>query len=142
MSQAEYRAAAVRFLTDYATDTDTKLQVYPGRPRTLYPPTAFVDGINEVFTSFTERHFQRVPQVTVIVLFGLFDSADAVQQKDEFVDGFVAWAYENPHEAGANTLIRVSETRDLPDYVPEWIAPQEQKTYYATEIVLEGFGTN
>lgn len=142
MSQAAYRAAATQFLTDYAGFAGIKLQMYPGRPRTLYPPTGFVDLITEQFTAFTEHYFQRVPSVQVIVVHGLFDSMDAVNQKDAFVDGFVQWAYENPHAAGPNTLISVSETADIPDYVPEWVPPAEQKTYYATRITLEGFGTN
>ncbi len=141
MTQVAYRAAAVQFMSDYATDADIGLQVYPGRPRTLRPPTAFVDGINETFTPFVGRYDQRTPIVRVIVLFGLFDSADAVQQKDEFIDGLVQWVIDRPHAAGPNTLIRVSETQDLPDYVPEWLPPEQQKTYYATEISLEGFAT-
>ena len=141
MTQVAYRAAAVQFMSDYASDMDIGLQVYPGRPRTLYPPTAFVDGINETFTPFVGRYDQRTPIVRVIVLFGLFDSEDAVKQKDEFIDGLVQWVIDRPHAAGANTLIRVSETQDLPDYVPEWLPPEQQKTYYAVEISLEGFAT-
>lgn len=142
MSQEAYRAAAVQFLKDYATDADVNLQVYPGRVRSVFPPCAFIDGILESFTPFTERHFQRTPQVRVIVLFGLFDSADAVAQKDRFVDGFVEWASSYPHAAGGNTLIRVSQAEDIPDYVPEWLPPNEQRTYYGVVITLEGFGTN
>jgi len=141
VTQVAYRAAAVDFMSRYAEDADIALQVYPGRPRTLYPPTAFVDGINETFTPFVGRFDQRTPIVRVIVLFGLFDSADAVQQKDEFVDGLVQWVIDRPHAAGGNTLIRVSETQDLPDYVPEWLPPEQQRTYYAVEISLEGFAT-
>lgn len=142
MSQEAYRAAAVAFLNDYATNANVELQVYPGRPRTIFPPCGFVDRIVETFTSFTERHFQRVPLVEIIVLHGLFDSADAVAQKDRFVDGFVEWAYSNAHAAGGNTLIRVSQAEDIPDYVPDWLPPEHQKTYYATQITLEGFATN
>jgi hypothetical protein len=142
MSQAAYRQAAADFLTEYAGYAGVALQMYPARPRTITPPTGFIDAIRETFTSFTERHFQRVPLVSVVVVHGLFDSMDAAYQKDRFVDGFVEWAYEHAHAAGPNTLIRVSETEDLPDWVPEWIAPDKQRTYYATQITLEGFGTN
>jgi hypothetical protein len=141
VSQVAYRAAAVKFLSDYATFAGIGLQVYPGRPRTLRPPTAFVDGINETFTPYAGLLVQRVPIVRVIVIHGLFDSKDAVTQKDEFVDGLVDWVVTNVHGAGTNTLIRVSETQDLPDYVPEWLPPEQQHTYYATEISLEGFAT-
>lgn len=142
MSQAAYRSAAAEFLTEYAGFAGVTLQMYPARPRAIMPPTGFVDGIRETYTSFTERHFQRTPLVTVIVIFGLFDSKDAADQKDRFVDGFLEWAYERPHAAGPNTLIRVSEAGDIPDYVPEWLPPAEQRTYYAVEVTLEGFGTN
>jgi hypothetical protein len=142
MSQAAYRAAAVTFLTDYAASAGVKMQIYPGRPRTINPPTGFVDAIRETYTAFTEHYFQRVPQVDVVVVFGLFDSKDAVEQKDAFVDGFVAWAYANPHESGANTLISVASTEDIPAFVNDWVQPSEQRTYYATSITLEGFGTN
>ncbi len=142
MSQAAYRAAAVQFLFDYAGDAGIKLQVYPGRPRTIYPPTGFVDAIRETFTAFTEHHFQRVPIVEVILVHSLFDSQDAADQKDAFVDGFVEWAYERAHAAGANTLIGVASTEDIPNYVPDWLPPEQQRIYYATRIDLEGFGTN
>ncbi len=141
MSQAAYRLAATQFLTDYADFAMVKLQMYPARPRTLFPPTGFVDRISETFTPLAGLLQQRTPLVEVIVVHGLFDSADAAAQKDEFVDGFIDWVVTSPHKAGANTLIRVSQTEDLPNYVPEWIPPEQQKTYYATQITLEGFAT-
>ncbi len=142
MGHVNYRAAAVAFLTEYAVSMDIGLQVYPGRPRTVRPPTGFVDGINETYNAFTDRHYQGNIQVRVIVLWGLFDSLDAVTQKDEFIDGLAVWAYSHPHEAGGNTLIWLAEVQDLPDYVPEWLPPEQQKTYYATEVTLGGFETN
>ncbi len=125
-----------------ADAAQVKLQMYPARPRTLFPPTAFVDRISETFTPLAGLLNQRTPLVECIVVHGLFDSADAAAQKDEFVDGLIDWVTSFPHKAGANTLIRVSQTVDLPDYVPEWIPPEQQKTYYATQITLEGFATN
>ncbi len=141
MSQAAYRLAAVQFLTAYADFADVKLQIYPARPRTLLPPVGFVDRINETFTPLAGLLVQRTPLVECVLVHGLFDSADAAAQKDEFVDGFLDWVTQEPHKAGANTLIRVSQTEDLPNYVPEWIPPEQQKTYYATQITLEGFAT-
>lgn len=138
----EYRAAAVAFLKDYATYADVELQVYPGRPRSIFPPCGFVDRFTTQYTPFTEHHFQQTPQVVVTILHGLFDSADAVAQADRFVDGFVAWAYANAHAAGANSLIWASNVEDVPDYVPEWLPSEQQRTYYATQITLEGFATN
>jgi len=142
MSQAAYRQAAAAFLQDYAGYAGVTLQVYPARPRTLFPPTGFVDRITETYTSFTERTFQRVPLVTVVVVFGLFDSKDAADQKDAFVDGFVDWSYAHGHESGPNSLIRASEAEDLPDYVNDWAPPEQQRTYYAVRITLEGFDSN
>lgn len=142
MSQAAYREAAVTFFADYAGFMDIKLQTYPGRPRTIYPPTAFVDKIIETYTPFAGDLFQRVPLVECIILHGLFDSQDAVDQKDAFVDGLLQWVVGRAHQAGANTLIRVSLAEDIPDFVSDWLPPDQQRTYFATRITLEGFGTN
>jgi hypothetical protein len=136
--QSLMRAAAVSLLTDYAASTTPPitLQVYPARPRSIAPPTGFVDAIRESIT-YTALH-QRVPTADVIVVHGIFDSKEAADQKDAFVDGFVDYVMDRFHEAGANTLVAVTETEDLPDYVPEWMPPNEQRTYYATRISLEG----
>ena len=141
MSQAAYRLAATQFLTDYADFAQVKLTMYPARPRTLFPPSGFVDRITEEFSALAGLLLQRTPLVEVIVVHGLFDSADAAAQKDAFVDGFVDWVTHEPHQAGANTLIYMRRTEDLPNYVPEWVPPEQQKTYYATQITLEGFAT-
>ena len=134
--QGLMRAAAVSFLTDYAADADVKMQIYPGRPASLNPPTGFVDAIRETI-SYTALN-QRVPSVDVIVVFGLFDSKEAVNQKDAFVDGLIDWSFDNVHEAHANTLVTITGTEDIPDFVPEWLPPATQRTYYATRITLEG----
>lgn len=142
VTQAAYRAAAITFLTDYAADAEVKMQIYPGRPLSVMPPTGFVDEIRETFLSFTESTFQGQPEVDVIVLFGLFDSKEAVDQKDAFVDGLLEWVYANPHEAGANTLCSVNSTQDLPAYVNDWVPPDKQRTFYGCRITLGGFRTN
>ena len=72
------------------------------------------------------------------MIHGIFDSKEAADQKDAFVDGFLDWVVTRYHEAGANTLVGVTDTEDLPNYVPEWMPPPEQKVYYATRITLEG----
>jgi hypothetical protein len=139
--QTAMRAASVELLTDYASEIvdyepRVRLQIYPGRPRSIHPPTAFIDGIRETIT-YTALH-QRVPRADVIVIHGLFDSKDATENKDTFVDGFIDWVLDRYHAAGANTLLAVVATEDIPDYVPEWLPPAEQRTYYATRIELEG----
>ena len=45
--QAAARAGAVQLLTDYKADSGIGLQIYPGRPRSINPPSAFVDRIYE-----------------------------------------------------------------------------------------------
>lgn len=137
--RADMRGAAVTLLEAYASSASVKLQVYPGRPRSINPPTAFVDRISEGLTYPGVTLTQRVPTVEVVVLHGLFDSKDAVEQGDAFVDGFLMYVATQYHAAGANTLIAGVSTSDDPNYIPDWLPPQEQRSYYATTISLEGF---
>lgn len=136
--QADVRAAAVSLLTDYAANAGVKLQVYPARPRSLNPPTAFVDGIRETIDYVGVMLRQRKPVADVLVVHGVFDSKEAADQKDAFVDGFLDWVTARYHEAGANTIVAVTETEDLPNYVPEWMPPEQRLVYYATRLTLEG----
>jgi len=140
--QADMRAAAVAMLEAYGTASSLKLQVYPARPRSIAPPTAFVDGLSETLANLqgSVNVAQRTVTANVIVLWtDDLDSKQAANQKDAFVDGFVAYVLSVPHQAGANTLIWPASIEDLPDFVPEWQPPAEQKTYYATRIELEGY---
>jgi hypothetical protein len=139
--QAAMRAAAVAFLTDYAADADVKMQVYPGRPRSIAPPTGFVDAIRETLDHSTNLT-KRQPFADIVIVHGLFDSKDAADQKDAFVDGLIAWAETRYHQAGANTLCAITDTEDLPNYVPEWMPSERQVVYYATRITLEGYALN
>lgn len=137
--ETQARAAAVQLLTDYAADASLKLQVYPGRPRSLFPPTAFVDAINEAIAEYTVTHRQRTVQAVVLVLHGTYDSADTTAQRDAFVDGFLDWAADRYHASGANTLLGVVAVEDVPEYVPGWMPPDQQRVYYGTRITLEVF---
>ena len=134
--QADVRLAAVELLTDYAATAGVKLQVYPARPRSIAPPTAFVDLIRESIDYIGLR--QRRPVVEMVVIHGIFDSKEAADQKDAFVDGLIDWVTTRYHEAGTNTLIAITATDNLPNYVPEWKPPAEQLVYYATRITMEG----
>ncbi len=136
--QTAMRAAAVTLLTDYAFDRSIKLQVYPARPRSIAPPTAFVDKITERIVYIGPQLMQRTPTVEIVVLHGLFDSQDAANQRDAFVDGFLDWQADRFHAAGPNTLIGGVSIEDDPEYVPTWQPPEVQRTYYATRIGLEG----
>ncbi len=132
------REAAVTLLTDYKADRSLTLQIYPGRPRTINPPTAFVDRFTERTDFLGPVQYRRNPICEVVVLHGYFDSKDATDQADAFVDGFLDWAADRYHAAGANTLIGAVTIEDDPEYVPTWQPPEVQRTYYATRISLEG----
>lgn len=134
--QTKARAAAVTLLRGYAASADTRLQVYPGRPRSLHPPTGFVDRISERVAYFGPTNRQRVPVVQVILLHSTFDFEDTVNQRDALVDGFLDYVNANVHAMDPNTTIGVTQTEDDPSYVPEWIT--DSGTYYATLVTLEG----
>lgn len=141
--RAAMRAAAVTLLGDYAQDASLNLQIYPGRPMSVYAPSAFVDRVSEsnLFTGPTMR--QQVVRAEVVVLHGLFDSKEAVDQADAFVDGFGAYVTEQYHAAGASTLIAGVDAEDDPGFTPDWGSEtQRQTTYFATRITLEGFANN
>lgn len=135
--QTEMRAAAVQLLKDFAAEYGLNLQVYPGRPRTIAPPSAFIDKLREAITFDGIR--QRLVQVDVIVLHSLFDSKDAADQRDRFVDAFVDWTSDRYHAAGANTILEPRAIEDDPNYIPDWQPEAVQRTYYASLITLEGF---
>src|SRR5688500_7353574 len=101
--QAATRAAAVSLLTDYAASPEPaiKLQIYRARPASLHPPTAFVDSVGESI-AYVGHLMQRTPRADVVVVHGLFDSGEAVDQADAFLDGFIEWVRDRIHEAGAN----------------------------------------
>lgn len=136
--QAQCRAAAVAFLQGYATSAGVRLQVYPGRPRSINPPTGFVDGLRELDTFTGPANVQRVVDVTLLVVHGSYDSADSASQKDAFADGLVDYAKALPHQAAANTVVGLVATEDLPAWTPDWVPPEAVKTYYATSITLRG----
>lgn len=142
--QAAMRAAVVDLLTDYATTARIKLQVYPGRPKALYPPTAFPDRITETFEYPGNVSWrQRTARVEVVVVHGVFDSKEAVDQKDAFVDGFLDYVTDNVHAAGANTTIGLIAVEDEPAWVPDWRPANSTNgpdpIYYATRLTLEGY---
>ena len=137
---AQTRAAVVDLLADFAASAGIKLQVYRARPVSILPPTAFVDGMAEVVTNLgTDPIRQRLIQTNVIVLHGLFDSGEAVDQRDEFVDAFMDWVSENVHAVNGNSILQTATVEDEPTFTPEWQKPEVQRQYFATRIVLEAF---
>jgi hypothetical protein len=135
---AAVRAATVQLLEDYRDDESLKLQVYRARPASVNPPTAFIDRMTERIDQTTQL-FQRHPRAEVLVLHGLFDSGDAVDQRDRFVDGFFEWVLDRFHAAGANTTLALVGVEDVPVYVDDWRPPAQQRSYFATRLTLEGF---
>jgi hypothetical protein len=139
-ASSAYRDAAVTLLKDYADDAGIKLQVYRARPATVLPPCAFVDRMSESIEypgAVTWR--QRTPRIEVVVLHGIFDSGDAVDQRDRFVDGFLDWVTDNAHAADPNSTIGLVAVEDDPSFVNDWARPESQRTYYATRLTLEGY---
>ena len=135
---ASVRAACVSLLDEYATAASVTLATYPGRPASLAPPHAFVDTMRESIV-YVGHLMQRTVQADVVIVHGLFDSGVAVAQKDAFVDGYIDHVRDNVHEAGPNSTIGVISTEDDPTYVPDWLPREQQRTYYATRMTLEGY---
>lgn len=139
--QASMRAAAAQLLTDYAADAEIKLQVYPARPRSLFPPSGFVDSVSESIEWTGTGWPTRTVTAEVVIVHGIFDSADASAQRDAFVDGFVYWVADHFDAAGPNTDLKLTAVNDEPAWVPDW-NPANRTTndpYYATRLTLEGY---
>lgn len=136
--RTQMRDAAMTLLRDFSAETSVKLQLYPGRPLKLFPPAAFPDRFTSRNQGIGDELLQRNPTLYVVLLWGLFDSKDAVDQADRFLDGFEDWVAERFHAAGENTGLQVSGWQDDPNYIPDWVPPAEQRSYYATVVALEG----
>lgn len=132
-------------VADCAANANVKMQTYPARPMTLYPPTGFVDALGDDLTATpgSSNLFQHVPTVELVLVWGTFDSKEAVDQRDAFVDAYHEWIRTRAHEAGAATLIGPRSLSDIPVFNPDWgNESQRAASYYATRIVLEGFATD
>lgn len=136
--RTQCREAAVALAQSFAAETGRKLQVYPGRPATLYPPTAFVNRIRERLEYVGPVRRRRMPIVELVFLHAVFDSGDTVEAGDAFVDEFLDYVTANPHAANGNSTLAVTETVDDPNFVPDWVPPDARRTYYATIFALEG----
>lgn len=143
MTQAAYRAAAVQLLAECGAALPVQLQVYRARPASIKPPTAFVDSMQDETPDFlSPAIFQHVTTVNLVCIWGLFDSGEAADQRDAFVDAFHEYVRTRYHEAGATTLIRPAGVVDDPAFVPDWLPRDKQATYYATKITLVGDATD
>ena len=106
--QTKLRAACVSQLTALATTAGINLQVYPGRPMTLYPPTAFVDKIDETI-NYTNALRQRHPIAQIVALWGIFDSGEAAAQRDAFVDAWLDQVTDHADAANADDPDRTQQ---------------------------------
>jgi hypothetical protein len=137
--QTLMRAAAVALISGYANSIGLRIQIYPARPKPLMVPSAFVDLMREetAFTGPTQR--QRTVTAEILAVWGLFDSLEAVKQRDAFCDGFADYVTDHRDQADPHSVIASVVFQDTPAFVPDWIDPDEQKVYYATRIALEGY---
>lgn len=134
----ELRSACVTLLTALRTSASIDLQVYPGRPMTLRPPTAFVDRIDEE-VDYTNHLRQRRPTAQVIAVWGQFDSKAATEQRDAFVDAWLNAVTDDADAVDPKTLIELNRITDIPVYNPDWGPEQQQQlSYYATRFFVEG----
>lgn len=113
-------------------------QIYPGRPLSVFAPSAFIDSVTESI-DYTPAGMQRTPEVSVRFVQGAFDSEDTVDDQDSLVDGFIEYVAANRHAAGPNTLMLVSAVDDESGWVPEWI-PDPQRAYFSSLVTLSAEG--
>lgn len=149
--RSQMRAAAVSLLEGWAAtdeaelESGAKLQVYRTIPTSVHPPTAYVERISErdTFPGMTQQF--RVVVARVVVLWRLFaelERGDAVDQLDLFLDGFAEYALPRFHQPGPTELISAVAIDEDPYYTLRDSKTQEQRTYYAGLITLEGQTAN
>jgi hypothetical protein len=154
--RVEMRAAVVGLLETYAASLPQplKLQVWPGRPASIHPPTAFVEDTREERLPYGDSSTGaavRTAQMDVVLLHGprlpgggSFDSSDAVGQADRIVDGVTALVDATTFAIGGNTTLSAVRVQDISQYVPDWIGgggglERDLASYYATRITLEAY---
>lgn len=136
--QTAVRAGAVGLVNGYRTAVSLQLgQVYRARPAQIKAPSVFVDSVSEDASSFTREEYQRVVRVGIRVVWGVYDSGQTVDQRDEFVDGFYGHVADNYHAFDGNAECIWIGTEDDEDWRPDWIDNDDSK-YFSTLITLEG----
>ena len=138
--RADARAAVLELLDGCAAAQTpvVKLATYPGRPASIAAPHAFIDQVSEGLDYPGPLARQRSVTVEAVLLHGLFDSKEAVNQADVFMDALVDYVAARREAAGANRTIGITSIADEPSYVADWIRG-EQKTYYATRVSFEAY---
>ena len=134
-------SSLVSALEAYKQSAGIKLQVYPGRPRTIEPPHAWIDARHDVVVSeVAGSAMEHTANVELVVVHGMFDSAEAITQRDAWVDGFNSYLRDQLRSrglAGGNSVLERWRVDDIPNYVPDWLPERERTTYYATLYRLE-----
>jgi len=129
-------------LQAFKADSGLKLQIYPGRPASLHPPSIWQDERRDSVEFSGVHDFQAMQhtlEVDLVALHGIFDSGEAVAQRNAFVDAFVSWLRSHREDglAGANSVLERLSLRDNANYVPDWVPEAQQVPYYATTFTLE-----
>ncbi len=129
-------------LEAFKTAEGLNLQIYPGRPRTIFPPSIWQDVRRDTisFRGVRDVNFMAHSLTSELVaVHGLFDTKEALEQRDAFIDAFASYIRANRDTglAGPNSVLLSMTITDVPNYVPDWVPEQEQTTYYATLITLE-----
>jgi len=136
--QTKARAGTVKLVDDYRTAASLDLgQLYRARPKQIKAPSIWIDSIVENTDAFTVEESQRLVRVTLRNVWRKYDTGDAVDQRDRYVDGFYGHVTDNYHAFGPNTLVSWIGVTDDPDWTPDWI-PGDTESYFLTEITLEG----
>jgi len=132
----------VQALEGFKTAEGLNLQIYRGRPASLFPPTAFIDARHDTielnFAGADAYHaMEHTAVVEVVVVHGIFDTGEAIDQRDAFVDAFNNYLRANRMVglAGGNSVLERVRLDDIPNYVPDWI--ERPLTYFATLYRLE-----
>jgi len=129
-------------LQAFKSASGLNLQIYPGRPATLHPPAIWQDVRRDTieFRGTHDTNFMdHTMVVELIALHGLFDSAEAVTQRDAFMDAFESYVRNNRDVglAGPNSALLRMRLVDIPNFTPDWVPERERTTYYATLITME-----
>lgn len=128
------RTGAKALMTGYKTSASSKVQVYGGRPSSIYPPTLFIDAINDPAIITTRGPRLRTPAVDIIAIQGIFDSEEAADNQDALIDDFLDYVRVHFDIAGAGIVVTADRVEDLPAYVPDWI--ENAPVYYASRVTL------
>lgn len=141
VASATLTSSIVNTLEAFKAAAGINLNIYPGRPSTIHPPHAWIDRRRDEITSTGDSAFNAMNHlvtVEIVVVHGLFDSREAVDQRDAFVDAFNSWLRDNNRLvglAGGNSTLERWSADDVPDFTPNWT--RTEVAYYATQYRLE-----